>query len=388
MKQRHRVLVLATWLRPAMAQGLARFARKANWHLLLGNTLSDDFDRNTRCDGTLLFHTERPEARLFARRQARQAPAVLVSGMKPIVEAPTVMEDNVGIGRMAAAHFLERGFQHFAWLATDSRRVGQDRRAGFLAALQEAGMSCQCLEWLKPVGPQWQRYSRWLARSLGKLPRPLALFAQDDLVAVDAIEICRDNGLRVPDDVAVLGVGNDPLICEFSAVPLSSIELDWTEIVYRAAELLDGLMSARPPREGPLIFPPRTVVLRTSTDVLASSNAYLTEALRFIRDHFRDPILVRDVARAVGVTRRTLENHFRQHLHYGVADALRRRRVACAQELLANTALTMAEIAGQSGFDSAISLSRIFKRVRGMHPSRYRQQQQRRDSRSKGKRAR
>src|SRR5262249_27825198 len=149
--------------------------------------------------------------------------------------------DNVGVGRLAAQHFLERGFRHFVWLSNDHRRVSQDRRTGYLTALQEAGAPCQCIE--SPGGQRqtWREYHGWVAKHLKALPRPFALFALDDAVAVDVVEICRDSGLRVPEDAAVLGVGNDALICEFSGVPLSSIELDWEEIVFRASELLQHL---------------------------------------------------------------------------------------------------------------------------------------------------
>ena len=377
MNKRRRVLVLSGWLRPAMASGLAMFARQADWHLDLGSMVTGGLPRGLACDGMLVFHSERADLASLARRQATQCPTVLVSGMKPILDAPIVREDNVGIGRMAAQHFLERGFRQFAWLSNDNRRVSQDRRAGFLAALHETGMSCQCIEWPKPLKQQWREYSRWVARHLTSLARPLALFVTDDMTAVNVVEICKDHGLRVPEDVAILGVGNDALICDFSDVPVSSIEVDWGDIVYRAAELLDGLMRKKSPPKQPLIFPPRRVVVRASTDILAVSDPYLTAALEYVRRHFREPITVRDVARAVGVTRRTLENHFRRHLRSGLAEEIRRRKIAYAQELLLNTDLAIADIAAQAGFETAIYLAKVFKRTVGIQPSRYREQRRR-----------
>jgi LacI family transcriptional regulator len=372
-KQRRRVLVLSPWLRPQMAAGLARFARMANWHLHLETTLTGETARDVACDGMLVFHCNQAELIALARRRAASCPAVLISGMKPILRAPTVREDNVAVGRMAAEHFLQRGFRQFVWLSKDNRRVSQDRRAGFLAALRENEGHCHCIEWSRTRRPQWREYSRWVGRQLAGLPRPIALLAQDDLAAVDAVQICKDNGLRVPDDVAVLGVGNDALLCEFSDVPLSSIELDWEETVYHAAAILERLMSGgRPPKEA-IVFPPRRVVTRVSTDILAVPQAGLAAALRFVREHFREPITVSDVARAVGVTRRTLENHFRRHLHTGLAEEIRRRRLDYVQDCLIKTDMTIAEIALQSGFESAVSLAKVFKRVQGIQPSRYRQ---------------
>lgn len=371
-KHRRRILVLCPWLRPQMATGLARFAREANWHLHLETALTGEMPRGVACDGLLVFHSDRADLTAIARKKSAACPTVLVSGMKPILDAPIVREDNVAVGRMAAEHFMQRGFRQYAWLSKDHRRVSQDRRSGFLAALKASKWPCRRIEWKRPQRPQWREYSRWVGKHLACLPRPVALLAQDDLAAIDAIQICKDNSLRVPDDVAVLGVGNDALLCEFSEVPLSSIEMDWEEIVYHAAALLDRLMSGCRPPKDPLVFPPQRVVTRVSTDILAVPHPHVLAALQYVREHFREPITVRDIARAVGVTRRTLENHFRRLLHCGLAEEIRRRRLEYVQDCLIETDMPIAEIALQSGFESPVSLSKIFKRVQGIQPSRYR----------------
>lgn len=377
MKPRRRVLVLSGWLHPPMADGLARFAREAKWHLYSVNVFSGIAPRDIACDGMLMFHTDRADLIHMARQQAARCPAVLVSGMKPVVDAPVVAEDNVGIGRLAVQHFLERGFRQFAWLCNNDRKVAHDRRAGFLTALQEADMPCTCIEWHPSDAQQWRAASRRIAKQLRALPHPLALFAVDDAVAVDAVELCLDHDIRVPDDAAVLGVGNAALLCDFSQVPLSSIDVDWSEIVYRAAGLLDRLMSRRRPPKEPLIIPPSGVVVRASTDILAVPQPYLAAALRFVREHFREPITVHHVAAAVGVTRRTLEKHFRRHLKMGLAEEIRRRRLDCARDLLLNTDWMIAEIATEAGFESSIHLAKVFRRELGVQPRRYRQQHQR-----------
>ena len=212
-----------------------------------------------------------------------------------------------------------------------------------------------------------------IVQRLRTLRFPLALYALDDLVAVNAIEICQDHGIRVPEDVAVLGTGNVEMAAEFCAVPLSSIETDWAEIVYRAAELLDTLMSGGKAPAAPLVFPPTGVVVRRSTDVVGFDHPYLAEAMAFVRDHFREPITVSHVARAMDVARRTLEKHFRGCLHYGLAEEIRRRRIDFAHKLLLETDLSVADVAQQSGFDSAVYMARAFKRILGVQPSHYRQ---------------
>jgi LacI family transcriptional regulator len=370
-KRRRRVLVLAGWWWPGMAAGLTRFAHEADWHLHVATHVAGHSPRSVECDGVLTFHLKVPSLLALARKKAAGHPAVLISGLKPIVNAPVVHEDNVAIGRMAAEHFLQRGFREFVWLSNDSQRVSNDRRAGFCAVLQGAGMPCRCLEW-PGEDIQWREYSHWVARELMQLPRPFALFAKDDAVAIDAIAICKDRGLRVPEDVAVLGVGNDPMLCDFSDVPLSSVEIGWSEIVYQAAAMLDRLMSGGRPHQKPLVFPPRRVVTRTSSDVVAAHQADLAAAWHYIREHFREPITPEHVARAVGITRRTLENYFRDHLRTAPAAEIRRRRLEHVKERLIHTELTLADIARESGFEGAVALAKTFKREAGLPPGEYR----------------
>lgn len=370
-KRRRRVLVLAAWWWPGMSAGLTRYAHEADWHLHVAMPITGHSPRGVTCDGVLAFHTTVPSLVSLARKNAAAHPAVLISGMKPILDAPVVQEDNVAIGRLAAAHFLERGFREFVWLSNDHQRVSNDRRTGYLEVLQAAGMPCRSLEW-PGDDIQWRHYSRWVARQLMDMPRPFALFAKDDAVAIDAIAICKDSGLRVPEDVAVLGVGNDPMLCDFSDVPLSSIDIDWDEIVYEAAAMLDRMMSgSKPPRE-PLVFPPRRVVTRTSSDIVAAQQPDLAAAWHFIREHFREPITPHQVARAVGVTRRTLENYFREHLDTAPAAEIRRRRLEHVKDRLSRTELPLAEIARESGFESSVALAKTFKREVGLPPGEYR----------------
>ncbi|NUQ62697.1 MAG: helix-turn-helix domain-containing protein [Pirellulales bacterium] len=154
-------------------------------------------------------------------------------------------------------------------------------------------------------------------------------------------------------------------------------ELDWEEIVYHAAAMLQQRMSGRRLPKEPLVFPPRRVVTRTSSDILAVPDPELAAALRYMREHFREPICAGHVARAVGVSRRTLENRFRRRLQTGLAEEIRRRRLEYVQECLVNTDLTIAEIAEQSGFESAVGLAKVFKRLQGIPPSHYRRAQRR-----------
>jgi LacI family transcriptional regulator len=176
----------------------------------------------------------------------------------------------------------------------------------------------------------------------------------------------------VPDDVAVLGVDNDDLICELATPPLSSIVQGTEEIGYRAARLLDALMRRRERRVTNILVDPVTIVERASTDLIATSDRVVADALRVIRQEACGGIGVSQVARGIGVSRSTLDGHFRRVVGRSVHDEILRVQVNAARTLLAATDLPLDEIARRAGFCHAQYLSCIFKRECGQTPGDYR----------------
>ena len=219
MKKRRRVLVLPGWFHRPMISGIARRARESGWHLDLIDIMTAVAPWEVAWDGMLLFHTRRADLVKLAQQQASRCPTVLISGMAPIVDAPIVKEDCVAVGRMAARHFLDRGFQRFAWLSNENNQVSRDRCDGFVAATREAGYRCLCIQVGRRSGKNRRATRQRIVQRLRTLRFPLALYALDDLVAVNAIEICQDHGIRVPEDVAVLGTGNVEMAAEFWPSP-------------------------------------------------------------------------------------------------------------------------------------------------------------------------
>jgi LacI family transcriptional regulator len=187
------------------------------------------------------------------------------------------------------------------------------------------------------------------------------------------LEACQIAGLRVPDDVAVIGVDNDDLICDLTVPPLSSIALNHEKAGYQAAQLLDEMMAGKKV-DSKTIIPLESshIVIRQSTDVLAIEDHELAEAVRFIRGHSREAIQVSDVVESVAVSRRVLERRFREVLKRSVHDEIARARVEHACRMLVETNLSVSQIAQHLGYPSDKHIARHFRKEKGMTPRQYR----------------
>jgi len=321
-----------------------------------------------------LFDAEIARAVMRMRR-----PVVDVACTLPRLKAPIVDVDHTAIGRLAAEHFLERGFPHYAFFGSGEAEYAKMRQAAFRERLAEAGhevLSCHA-EYVPhlPATASWRETDKKERQWLKGLPKPVAILAANDVPARDVTDICRQLGFDVPDEVAVLGVDNDEVECGLADPPLSSIAIPAERIGHVAAELLDRMMAGE---EGPrqtTFLPPVRVVTRQSTDTLAISDPAVAEALRFIRQHATDEDFhVGDVVTGVAHSRRLLEIRFRELLGRTVLQEIRRIRVEIAKGLLMETSLSMPAIARRAGFPNAARLCIVFRKVTGLTPTAYRQQ--------------
>jgi len=291
-------------------------------------------------------------------------------------QVPYVATDNIAIGRMGADHLLECGFEHLAycgipWVATNS--WVEWRRRGFVARLAEAGLRSHSFLGRHRTAKRWPQLQAELKLWLSTLPRPVGIMACNDARAHHVLEACREAGLRVPEDVAVLGVDNDLMMCEMSIPSLSSIEQDVLGIGYRAGAALDRLMHGKrvPPWTR---VDPKIIVTRQSTTIVAVKDPLVATALRFIHSHTGDLIQVEQVTGALGVSRTTLDSRFRQILGRTTHDEIERTRLRMAKTLLATTDLPLRIIATRSGFRNDNYMGYVFRRALGVSPGVYRKQ--------------
>jgi LacI family transcriptional regulator len=307
--------------------------------------------------------------------QSLGIPVVNISNSFVSPQIPLVTQDDHSVGRLAAQHLLSCGCQSFAFWGVPKGSFSVERLAGYREALRLAGTENHLYINQAPSESRgnvkvYRKMCTWLSR----LPRPLGIFAVLDSIALMLIRACRELGLRVPEDVAILGAGNDDFHVDFESVPLSSIQLPAREIGRSAAELLDQLITHRQRHPPDRHLPVSEIALRKSTDVLFIDDPAISRAVHFIREHATETIYLNDVVRASGVCRTVLQRRFRQKLGRTISDEIQRLRIARAQSLLAQTDLAMSWVAEKSGFSNPQQFSLLFHRATGLSPSAYRRQ--------------
>jgi LacI family transcriptional regulator len=310
---------------------------------------------------------------------ATGAPAVDIGSLQLVPGLPSVETDHEAIGRLAAEHLVERGFKHFGFRGMGGISWSEARGLHFGRALAEGGHACSALAPPPTRGrlDPWKKDRREVARWVRALPKPVGVLAAWDGCGVEVLEVCQRLGVAVPDELAVLGVDNDDLLCDLADPPMSSVAVDPHQIGYRAATLLDRMMAGQPVDAGPYLVKPLGVVSRQSTDVLAIDDRQVSEAVRFIREHATHGINVEDVLAAVPLSRRVLEARFKKTLDITPHEAIVRARLRRAQELLAETDLPMHVVAERSGFHYPEYMAMVFRKRLGTTPGLFRAEKRR-----------
>lgn len=287
---------------------------------------------------------------------------------------PSVLPDHYGMGRLAAEHLLERGLRRLAYYGVKGFWFSELRCRGFVECAQRAGATCDVLEVPRKSGPcaNWQKRTGLLVRWLKQLRPPVGLLAVQDYRARVVIEECERLGLRIPHDMAVIGMEDDPTLCEFCRPTLSSVSRNAWRLGVETASMLDRLMDGRP-RPPDVVLPSDGVVARQSTDTIAVDDPHLAAAVHFIHDHLSEPFGVGRVVRASSVSRRQLEIRFRDMLGCTPHGYLSRRRVERAKQLLAAPGrVKFHNVAKACGFPSVDRMRLVFRRITGTTPLEYR----------------
>lgn len=289
-------------------------------------------------------------------------------------ELPQVRSDDEAIGRMGAEHLIERGFRRFAFSGFQNEAWSERRGSAFARELESRGFPCSEYSslWHGRGARAWQAEQQHLVKWLSQLEPPFAVMACNDVRGQQIVDACSNLGLSVPEQVAVLGVDNDDLLCRVCSPPLSSVIPNAEAVGFRAAEMLDRLMSgdARGPQL--VLVPPIDVATRQSTDVVAIDDRSVAAALRYIREHACRGLSVDEVVRNSTVSRSTLERQVRRYLGRTPQEEIRRVQIKRAQELLLSTDLPAEQIALLCGFDYPEYFYTVFKRLSGTTTSEFR----------------
>jgi LacI family transcriptional regulator len=360
-----------------LVEGIARYAEERGpWSIHfeergLGDPLPR-WLRDWRGDGIISRTTRRLD---MAKLLGSRLPVVELFA-NPGVKTPVVRPNEETIARLAAEHFFDRGLSHFAFFSTTKANWAGWRQAALERVLRQHGRECYVFHSASGGrrGGKESRPSddRGVVRWLRQLPQPCGVLCATDLHAMQLMRSCRNCGIAVPEQIAVLGVDNDPVICGVCYPRLSSIELGSARIGYEAAALLDRMMAGgRPPSED-ICVDPVEVVTRQSTDTLAIDDAEVAQAVRLIREQACRRVRVADVAEVLGLSRRVLEQRFQAALHRHPREEIIRVRMERAKMLLADTEMPVALVARESGSASLAYFSRAFRRHTGLTPREYR----------------
>jgi LacI family transcriptional regulator len=310
----------------------------------------------------------------FARERCRNV--ILCSGGGDPTVTPVVALEDEAAGAMAAEHLIECRLERFAFYGTRGHPVYPVRLAGFQRALRAKGFTCAECPISAPSPEQWMIHAHRpaLIQWLREVPKPVGVMAFDDSASHDLAEACLEADIGVPEQVAIIGLNNDELLCECAWPPLSSIDPDYTRMGYAAAKILDRMLAGETllPAERMVRLPPIGVIARQSTNVLAIDNADLGLIMRFIREHACEPCNVQDALRAVPVGRRWLEQQFAAHLGRTPHEEITRIRIETAQRLLIEPDLTVNEVAGRCGYAEIKSFYRAFRKVTNTTPVAFR----------------
>ena len=293
----------------------------------------------------------------------------------PESRIPYFFTNNREIARLAADHLLDRGLRHFAYCGyprTSINGWSAEREREFAERLKERGFSCHIYRGTHRSSRRWTELQKDLADWLHTLPKPIGLMAANDNRARQVLEATRLSGLQVPEDVAVIGVDNDELLCGLSSPLLTSVEQGGQRMGYKAAALLDQIMSGKTPEHKRYLIDPIGIVTRLSTDVLPVNDIQIANAMSFIREHACDGINVPNVVAAVRASRSGLDSRFKTAFGHTIHSSIRKVQLERAKSLFSETTLSPKEVAAITGFRSVQHFNSLFRNAFGLPPAEYR----------------
>jgi len=286
--------------------------------------------------------------------------------------------DYLGTGEMAALFFLNRGFSNFAYYGFNDVIWSRERAEGFRSKIQEHGYPISMLNNNRSNTEQWSFDLYVLSNWLISLPKPVALFACDDHFALQITETCKINNIAVPEEVAVLGVDNDELLCNISYPPLSSIVLDVETGGYLVAERLHQMMNKEITEALDIVIPPLRIESRQSTEKYAVEDKYILKVIEYIKSNYTKDISIDDIINSVPYSRRIVEKKFKEIMRIPIYQFLLQYRIELFSDLLIKTDKPLVDLALTCGFSDYKNVARIFRKYKKVTPLQYRCRESRR----------
>jgi len=282
-------------------------------------------------------------------------------------DLPVIRTDSISIAKMASWHFIEKGFKNLAFCGFDGYDWSEERKYYFNQFNSVAGIKTYNFRQSKNKKKlTWENEQKHVRKWIESLPKPVGVFAGNDDRGQHILEVCKLINLKVPEDVAVIGVDNDPLVCELEDPPLTSIALNVEAAGFGAARLLDRLMNNEKVAERQIVVAPSHIVQRQSSDILAVDDGEVARAIHYIMNNAKNKMLVRDVVNNTSISRRSLEKRFRKSFHRSIYNEIQQVRAEMISKLLIETNLPISEITASFNFTDCEHISRFFKKEKGI----------------------
>lgn len=360
-----------------LIRGIARFGRLHDWQLHFeyrGKTAAEpDWLADFKGDGVI---TTSPDQLHSKALREQGMPVIDLQGtlVDPAGEHLIVDSDHRAVGRLAAEHFIEKGHRHFAYLGYSDQSVSREREIGFTETLAARGHKPLCHHTPERKARTFEALHRGDAAFIASLPKPCALFCCWDEVGFRAVQSALEQGIAVPEDLAVLGVDNDPVFSSTSRIPLSSIDPDIIRMGFLTASWLAEMMEGTRLQKIKLerLVPPKGLIVRQSTALDAIEDPLVRRFLEMLRQQRPGLLSIENLARDCHVSRRLLEQRVKAATGKTPRQLLSQTLVDAIQRFLSQTDYTLAHIADLLGFEHAERLSHLFRRQTGMTPGEYR----------------
>jgi LacI family transcriptional regulator len=317
-------------------------------------------------DGLIGFFWSEP---LVKELLARGIAVVNLTQQLAPMPIPVVISDNAQIGRMAAEHLHERGYRRFAYVGLKGAFFSQQRKDGFAAELQSRG---NLSLWSEDLADRESLTPEWFGKFCRDADGPIGMMGADDDIAFKILGAAQENGLRVPNDVAIVGVNDIELVCDGASIPLTSIAPAYGRIGFEAASLLDRLLQGQAAEDTVIHVPPTGIIPRMSTRSFAFDDPLVEAALSYMHANLSNSYHVDDVVHHCGKSRRTLEVRFTAAIGHSLHDEINKLRVQRARQLLRDTDWSIAHVAQECGFRDSKHLHDVFLRLEGTPPKMFR----------------
>ncbi|MDL2305490.1 DNA-binding transcriptional regulator [Bacteroides sp. OttesenSCG-928-D19] len=288
-------------------------------------------------------------------------------------EIPNITGDHHLAGRMGADYFIRKGFKNFAFYGYKNIVWSEERGKGYKDELAKHKNNFHFYEYQnEDFSELWYYNSEPLIKWLESLPKPVAMMACDDNQAHHISQVCKQCGIRIPEEISLLGVDNDEAICTLSDPPLSSLNQAVEKGGYEAAILMERIIHNPHGEYGDIVVQPTHIVTRQSTDIYSTSDKYIAVALQYIHQNSNNKITISDLTDLVPLSRRLLENRFKEVTGFPVYTYIMNLRIEKFAQKLLETNDPIIDIASDMDFIDYKNFSRQFKKIMGCNPSSYR----------------